>query len=104
MHHSGAKKTLIQHSLTGPSRPALVKQSYQPFSTESTGTATAIHSLKQLIQPQKLAKYYRKSIHKHIDWVCNAVTTFCWAPEEFRHDGDKILYSMQSLEGESKNM
>ena len=67
LHQSEAEETLVQHPLAGPSRPVLVKQFYQPSFTESTGTAPAIHSLKQLIQPQKLAKYYGKSIHEHID-------------------------------------
>ena len=67
LHQLEAEKTLIQCSLAGLSRPALMKQFYQPSSTESTGTAPTIHSLKQSIWPQKLTKYYEKSIYKHID-------------------------------------
>ncbi|KAA6415523.1 MAG: hypothetical protein FRX48_00238 [Lasallia pustulata] len=60
------------------------------------------------VQPQIRAKelplYYGKNIKEHQNWTLDARNTFLFSPDEFPREQDKMIYSMQYLAGEPKEI
>jgi len=58
-------------------------------------------SAKWMQQLKNLFIYNEKSIHKHTEFICNAVTTFHLIFKNFFNNYNKILFVMQFLAEES---
>ncbi|KAL2036416.1 hypothetical protein N7G274_010866 [Stereocaulon virgatum] len=53
------------------------------------------------LRPEKLRPYYGNSEGEHIRWFADAEIIFLLSPEYFTTERAKILYCMQSLEGDA---
>ncbi|KAL2036420.1 hypothetical protein N7G274_010860 [Stereocaulon virgatum] len=52
------------------------------------------------LRPEKIRPYYGNSEGEHIRWFADAEITFLLSPDYFTTEKAKILYCMQSLEGD----
>jgi hypothetical protein len=60
--------------------------------------------VRSSIRPRAPAPYWGKSIREHRNFVHQCTITFRRTPLEHPHDADKVLYAMQYLEGEPRDM
>ena len=80
--------------------------SYSVFiiSKWSAAEASASQSSKWRVWLKKLSLYHEKTIKKHLNWIRDAYTVFCFSSENFSTEKNKVLYAMQYLADESKNI
>ena len=88
-------------------RTSILQQtfSYSVFTTSkwSAAEVSASQSSKWRVWLKKLSLYHEKTIKKHLNWIRDAYTVFCFSSENFSTEKNKVLYMMQYLADESKN-
>ena len=80
--------------------------SYSAFTTSKWSAAEVLTSQnsKWRVWLKKLSSYHEKTIKKHLNWIRNAHTAFHFSSENFSTEKNKVLYAMQYLTDESKNI
>lgn len=56
------------------------------------------------IRAKKLPLYYSKNIKEHQNWTLNARNMFLFSSDDFPHEQNKVIYIMQYLTGEPKEI
>ena len=73
----------------------------EDFNGLSDDEAPSVSLTAKTIRPEKMRPYYGNSEGEHIRWFADADIKFLLSPEYFTTDRAKILYCMQSLEGDA---
>ena len=60
-------------------------------------------SNEKRLRPERLPQYRGKNLKEYQNFIRSAETTFRLTPNSFRTDDNKILFTMQYLEGEPKD-
>ena len=63
-----------------------------------------IRNVRPQIRAKELPLYYGKNIKEHQNWTLDARNTFLFSPDDFPREQDKVIYAMQYLAGEPKEM
>ena len=85
--------------------PALAPTAYAPTIASSKRSAgeELRGSNEKRLRPERLPQYRGKNLKEHQNFMRSAETAFRLTPDSFRTDDDKILFTMQYLEGEPKD-
>lgn len=68
------------------------------------GSPTSNSRVKRTLRPKDPAEYRGKSLREHREFVRSCETAFCLVPQDFYNDRDKVLWSMQYLKGDIRDL